>query len=142
MPRLISSAGFHRREDMYESGMRTSLFDNIVNAVFFSEILFADKIDFQTVFFSQFLGVEANLFSHRFNEIGVVKDSNVFFEEQRSHTLGITNARYGSGQYDPVKAGDDTFDFSIVPLDKILHCSDSPYQSFQFERLSEICRAA
>ena len=43
MPRLISSAGFHRREDMYESGMRTSLFDNIVNAVFFSEILFADK---------------------------------------------------------------------------------------------------
>ena len=142
MPRLISGAGFHRREDMYKSGKRTSLFDNIVNAIFFPEILFADKIDFHAVFFSQLLGVKTNLFSHRFNEIGVVKDSNVFFEEQRSHTLSITNARYGSSQYDPVKAGDDTFDFSIVPLDKVLHSSDSPHQSFEFEQLSDNCRAA
>jgi hypothetical protein len=142
MPGLISGAGFHRREDMYKSGMRTSLFDNIVNAVFFSKVLFADKIDFQAVFFSQLLSVETNLFPHGLNEIGVIKYSDAFFEEKRGHTLGITNARYGSSQYDPVKAGDDAFDFSVVPLDKIYHRSDSPYQSFQFEGLSEKCRAA
>ena len=142
MPGFISSAGFHRRKDMYKSGMRTSLFDNIVNAVFFSEILFTDEIDFQAVFCSQFLGIKTNFFSHRFNEVGVVKDLNVFFEEHRSHPLGITNARYSSSQYDSVKAGDDAFDFSIVPLDKILHSSGSPYQSVEFEQLSEKCRAA
>jgi hypothetical protein len=29
-----------------------------------------------------------------------------------------------------------------VPLDKVLHSSDSPHQSFEFEQLSENCRAA
>jgi len=141
MPGLISSAGFHCRKDMYKSGMRTSLFDNIINAVFFPEILFADKIDFQAVLFSQLFGIKTNLFSHRFNKIGVIKYSDTFFEEQRSHTLGITNARYGSSQYDSVKARDDALDFSVVPLDKVLHSSDSPDQSFGFEQLSENCRA-
>ena len=142
VPGLISSTWFHRRENMYKPCMRTSLFDNIFNAIFFPKILFTDKIDFQTVFFSQLLGIKANLFSQRFNKIGVVKDSNILFEKKRSHPLGITNARYGSRQYNPVKTGDDAFDFSVVSLDKILHRSDSPCQRFEFERLSEKCRAA
>ncbi len=49
---------------------------------------------------------------------------------------------YGSVQYDPVKGGDERLDFSIVPLDKVLHSSNSPYRSFQFEGLSERCLAA
>lgn len=142
VPGLISSAGFHRREDMYKSGVRTSLFDDIINTVFFSEILFADKIDFQAVFFSQFFSIEPNFLAHWFNEVSVVKDLDIVFEQQRSHALCITNTWYGSGQHYPVKAGDETFDFSVVPLDKVLHRSYSPYQSFQFERLSEKCRAA
>jgi hypothetical protein len=142
MPGLISSAGFHRRKDMYKSWMRTSLLDNIVNAVFFPKILFANKIDFQAVFFSQHLGIKANLFSHRFNKIGVIKNSDVSFEEQSSHTLGVTDARNGSSHYDSVKTGDDAFDFRVVSLDKVLHRSDSPYKSFELELLSEKCLAA
>jgi len=142
MPGLVAVAGFHGREDMHQSGMRTPLLDNLVNAVFFSEILFADKLDFRAVLQSDTFGICANLLPQRFSPLGIVENTNLLLAQKQTHALGVTNTGYGSGQYDSVKTGKNPFDFGAVPLDKVLHCHRLPYQNVHFDGRSEKCQAA
>ena len=142
VPRLVGGAQFHRREYMHKPRMRTSLFDNIANPTFFTEILFANKIDYQVIVAGDFFGIFTNFFPQRVSPLCKVEYTNAFCRKKGTHPLSIADTRYGSSQYDSVKAGDDAFDFSAVLLDKVLHRSNSPYQSFQFDGLSEKCLAA
>ena len=142
VPGFIGGAQFHCRKYMHKPRMRTSLFYDAVDLVFFTEILFANKIDFQVVVAGDFFGICTDIFPQRICPFCEVKYTNVFCSEKGTHPLGIADTGYGSGKYDSVKAGDDSFDFSIVPLDKVLHRSNSPYRSFQIWRFSEKYLAA
>lgn len=139
---FIGCASLHSRVNVYQSGMHSALGDNIVNAVFFTKNLFSNKFDFQAVFQSDSFGIFSGVLSQRLSPLGVVENTNTLLTQKQAHTVGVTNARYGSGQYDPVKTGDDPLDFTVVLLDNVLHCFRSPYRIFQFEELSGKCRAA
>jgi hypothetical protein len=142
IPGLVCGAQFHCREYMYKPGMRTSLFDNIADPAFFSEILFANKIDYQAVVGGDFFGICTDFFPQRICPLCKVEYTNAIDGKKGTHTLGITNAGYGSSQYDSVKAGDNALDFTAVPLNKVFHRSNSPYEYFQSQRFSEKYRAA
>jgi hypothetical protein len=142
VPGFIGSAGFHRRVDVHQSGMCSALLDNVIDPVFFSKILFADKLDFKIVVAGDFFGICTNCLPQRFSPLCEVEYTNAFCSKKRTHPLSIADTWYGSGKYDSVKAGYDSFDFSAVPLGKVMHSPDSPYRSFQFEELSEKCLAA
>jgi len=142
MPGLISRTGLHRRKDVYQSGMCSSLTDNFVDPVFFSEVLFADKFDFKTVIAGDFFSIGTDFFPQWISPLCKIEYANAFCSEKRTHSLSVADAGYCSGKYDSVKAGEDAFDFSIVPLDKVLHRTNSPYGYFQRQGFSEKCRVA
>jgi len=142
MPWFIGGAGFHRRVDVYQSWMSSALCDNTTDPVFFSEILFSDKFDFEAVISCDFFSIGTNFFTERFSPFSKVKYTNVFCGQKFTHTLRIADAGYCACKYDSVKTGDDSLDFSSMPLNKILHRLNSPYMLFESEGLSEKCLAA
>jgi len=142
MPWFIGGAGFHRRVDVYQSWMSSALFDNVADPVFFSEILFSDKFDFQAVIMGDFFGIGTYFFPKWFCPLSEVKYANVLCGQKSTHPLRIADTRYCTCKYDSVKTGDDSLDFGAMPLNKVLHRSNSPYMIFESEGLSEKCLAA
>lgn len=115
---------------MHKSGMGTSLLDNLTDSCFFANVFFAKKINFKAVVTSDFFSVCADFLSQRIGPLCEVEYANSFHCEKGTHSLSIANSRHGAIEYDAVKAGYDTFDFTVVLFDKVLYYSDSPYQSF------------
>jgi hypothetical protein len=121
MPWLITSTRFHRREYIHQSGMRTSLFYNLLDTLFFAEFLFAEKFDFQTIFLCQTFSICANLISQRLSPFSVIEYTNVFCSEQTAHPISITDSGDNSCKYDSVKARECTLNLVCVTNDKIFH---------------------
>ena len=137
IPWLIGGAAFHSRKYMYKSGMRTALLDNLTDSGFLTKSFFANKINFKAVITGDFFGVGTNFFPQRISPLCKVEYANAFDGEKSTHSLSIANSGHCAVEYNSVKAGDDSFDFGIVPLDKVLHCFDSPYGYFQSQGFSE-----
>ena len=142
VPGLIRRTGFHRRKEMNQSGMCPALFDDVANTIFLAEILLANKFDFQTVIGGNLFGVDAKFVPQGFGPLRKVKNANTAARQKGAHSLGIADLWNRAGQYDSVKTGQGSRDFSTVSFDKRLHDSNTPYLYCQLEELSEKYRAA
>lgn len=128
VPRFISGAGLHHRENMYQSGMAASLVDNLLDSLFFSEILLlADKINFQTIVFGDLFSILTNRLPQRHCPFGIVENANIMAAEITSHAVSITNAWDCACQNDTIKTGSDAFDSARMSFNEILHGQCSQY---------------
>jgi hypothetical protein len=140
MPGRKAGAGFHGRKDVDQTGMVSSLGQNLLNPLFLSKVLFADEIDRKTVLGRKGFGVLSDLFPQGLCPAGVVKDPDPVTDQISRHALRIADTRNGSGQNDTVKAGNDALNLIVMPFHKVLHARLLIQNG---ERsLSEKCRAA
>ena len=121
MPWLIASTRLHRREYMYQSGMRASLFYNLIDPVFIAEVLLSDKLDLQTILCGQVFGIGTDIVAQRLCPFGIVENPNVLGFKKSGHALGITNTGNRAGQYYAVKARKHPLNLTGMAVDKLFH---------------------
>lgn len=140
MPGFIAGAGFHGREDMDKAGLRAAFSDNLLDALLLAKILFANEVYGKAVLTGNLFGIVPNLLPKRHCPLGIVKYADVVLPQKQRHSIGIANAGNRTGQYDAVKTRNNTFNFTMMSLNKIRHV-----RSFQYNNaglLSEKSRAA
>jgi hypothetical protein len=121
MPGRKTGAGFHGRKDVDQTGMVSSLGQDLLNPLFLSKVLFADEIDGKAVLGREGFGVLSDLFPQGLCPAGVIKDPNPVAEQISRHALRIADTGDCSGQNDAVKAGNDTLNLVVMPFHKVLH---------------------
>jgi len=87
VPCLVSVAWFHGRENMNKPRMIACYIKNLLDALFFSEILLADKLDLKTVFRSNPLGILSELIPKGLCKTGIIKDPTILITQKTSHPL-------------------------------------------------------
>ena len=75
---------------MNQTGMMATLFRDLFYPLFFTEVLFLDKLDLNAIFFGNLLGVLSKLVAQRFGKTRIIKYTNIICIQKRCHSLGIT----------------------------------------------------
>ena len=101
--------------------MRTSLFYNLLDTVFFAEILLAKKFDLQTIVLGQPFCIRTDLVPQRLCPFGVVEYADTFCSEQTAHPISIADAGDSSCKYDSVKARECALNLVCVTINKLFH---------------------
>ena len=127
MPGLITGAWLHCREDVYKAGTRSPLSNNLLYALFFAKILFADEVNGKAVLGGNSLCVLPDLIPQRHRPLGIVENTDVLLLQKQRHSLGVTDTGNGAGQNNTVKAGSDTFDFITISFNEIRHVQPFQY---------------
>ena len=65
---------------VYQSRMCATLFYDVVDPVFLSEILFTDEFDFQTVVAGDLFGADVNFVTQKMCPLGEIEYTNAFFD--------------------------------------------------------------
>ena len=118
VPGLVAGAGFHGRENMDQTGMTAALSHDFFDALLFAKVLLANEVDFQTIFHRDPFGILSDFLSQRLGPFDVVENANTLLAQKQTHALGVTNARQGSRQDGPVKAGEYPLNLTGVTFDQ------------------------
>ena len=119
---LKAGTVLHGGEDVNQPRMVASLSNNLLDPLFFSELLLStDKFDLQSVVSSQSLCILSNLVTKRFRPTRVVEEANLSGVKIQSHSTFVADLGNGSIKDDPVKAGEDSPDLVAVTLGKECH---------------------
>jgi hypothetical protein len=126
VPRLIADAGFQGRENADQAGVVPALAEDLLNAVFFAEVPFADELDLQAVLGCQPLRILSQSLPKGLSPAGIVENADVLSVQISRHALGVTEP--GQGSLDPhaVVAGKHARDFLGMALGQQFHGFSSP----------------
>ena len=106
MPWFVGLTRFHGREDMDKPWMSAPSAEDVTNAVFFSEIFLSDKLNLQTVFLGDLLGIVAQLIPEGLGKTRVVEDLNFLEIQKAGHPFGVAESGKSSLDDDAVEAGE------------------------------------
>ena len=98
--------------------MFAAFFEDLAHQRFFTNVAVAKVLNAQPSLFGQALSILSNLIPQRLGPASVVEDADAFEPQMAAHPIGITDARYGAADHDPVQAGQLTEDFVGVSLSK------------------------
>ena len=104
VPGPEGGTGLHRREDVDQSGMPTSLAQNPSNPRLLPEVLLPNVLDLQPVFSGETLGSRADLVPQRLRELRVVEQADASGGQRRCHRSSVTEFRQRARDDHPVKA--------------------------------------
>ena len=82
VPGLEGGAGFHGGEDVDDAGLVAALGKNFLDALVFADVLLADKLDRDAVFFGEGLDGFVDFISHRRGPLFEVEDSDAVTVEK------------------------------------------------------------
>src|ERR1039457_2532716 len=74
MPRLISGAGLHGRQDTHQSRMLAATRQHCLYPVLFADVTLAKKLDLAAAVDRQTFGVLAQLVAERLREFPIIED--------------------------------------------------------------------
>ena len=121
VPRLECRAGFHGGEDVDDAGVLASLGENFLEAIVFAEVLLADKLDVDAVFFGQGLDVFVDFISHRRGPLLEVEDFDAVVVKKIGDGAWMANVGQGSLDDHPIETGNDAHDVVRVTFEKMSH---------------------
>jgi len=121
MPRLEGIARFHRREDMHESGMFSSLPEYLFYALLFAKILLLDEVDLHTIVPRNFLSVRSDIFPNPVCPHRVLEYENTLLPNKPCHGLGMSNGHQRAGYHDPIKARKRKDNLLAMTFDERVH---------------------
>lgn len=116
VPRFVSLTGLHGRKDMNEPRVIASLFEDILYAFFFSEILLSDELDLETIFCGNPFGILSQLISKGFCKTWVVKDTDILVAQEAGHSLSIAELGQSSLDHHTIKTGENSADLLRVTI--------------------------
>ena len=104
VPRLVSVASLHRRDDMHQTGMLAASLQHLCRRRFLADMLLADVLDGQTRFRGQCRRLLAHPLARRFGKPGVIEDAEVVGVEELRHPVRVAHRRQRPGDRHPVVA--------------------------------------
>jgi len=122
MPGCEGGAGFHRREDVDQTGVVAPRVQDRADAVFLAEgVGRADKLDLQPVLPRQPLGVLPDLLPQGFNEARIVEQADAVAAQVGCHALGIADTGQRARDDNAVIAGHHARDLRGVAVGQQRH---------------------
>ena len=128
MPGFKRGTGLHGREDMDQSRMIPALGDDLLETFFFTEILLSDEFDLHPIVPGQLLRPQTDFVPHGFDELGIIENTNALGSQMATHGIGITDIGKCSGDDDPIKAREDSSNFTGISFCQCYH--GSPLERF------------
>ena len=116
MPGFKRGTGLHGGEDMDQSGMIPALGDDLLQTLFFTKILLSDEFDLHPIVPAQLLGPQTDFVPQRFDELGIIENTNALRSQMAAYGIRITDIGKGPGDENPVKAREDSSNFTGIPF--------------------------
>ena len=105
VPGLVGRAGFHCRDDMHQTGMVAARGQHRGNYVLLADVAAGNVLDGNAGSRSQLGGALAHTITKRLGKSRIVEDADLPRREKCRHPLCIARPRQGTGDDDPVVAG-------------------------------------
>lgn len=121
MPGFKRRTRLHGREDMDQSRMIPALGDDLLDPFFLTEILLPDKLDLQSILLGQLLGPQTDFVPQGFDKLGIIENANPLGSQMATHGIGITDIGKGSGDDDPIKARENSSNFTSISFCQHTH---------------------
>jgi hypothetical protein len=121
MPGFKRGTRLHGRKDMDQSGMIPALGDDLLDPLFLTEILLPDKLDLQSILLGQLLRPHTDFVPQGFDKLGIIENANALGSQMTTHGIGITDIGKCSGDDDPIKAREDSSNFTGVSFCQRTH---------------------
>jgi len=90
MQRPVGRTRLQGRKDVHQSGLFSTLFENVPDPVFLAEIFLANVLDLETIRLRQCFRMRTNLLTQRLRKIGIIKNPNALTVQIPGHTLSVT----------------------------------------------------
>jgi len=114
-------AGFHRREDVNQTGVVTTLGDDRLDALFLPEVVSPDELDLQSALAGELPGACADLLPKTLGEQWVIKEANSPYPQMPGHRLCMANVGERANNYYPVETGQGAANYGCMPIYKCSH---------------------
>src|SRR4030042_1333609 len=116
MPGFVTGTGFHGRENVHQSRMTATLFQNRVNAVFLAKsFYFTNELDLNAIFRSKALGIGTDLLSKRHSQFfRIIKDLYLLTMQERGHAICKAPNGDSPPQDNAIIAGKSTKDLFFI----------------------------
>ena len=116
VPRLVSSARLHRRDDVDQAGVIAAPFQHLGNHRFLADVALGDVLDLDARRRRQPCGCFAHTFAQRHCKSRIVEDPYPFGVEKPRHSIGVAHRWKGARHHDPVVTRQQTGDPITVAL--------------------------
>src|SRR5882672_5051173 len=116
VPRLVGVAGFHRRDDMDQTGMVAAHGKYLGNDVFLADVLLGNVFDGDASRTSQCGSAVAHAITKRFGKSRIVEDLDLPRRKKPRHSLRVAGPGQRTGGDDPVVAGEHSSEALAVTL--------------------------
>ena len=121
VPGLERGAWFHRREDVDQTGVTTTLGDDYLDALLFSEVVTADELDLQSVLAGELLSACPDLLPEPLCEQWIIKETDSPHPQIPRHGLCMADVGERANNYYPVETGQDATNFGCMSIYKCFH---------------------
>jgi hypothetical protein len=121
VPRLEGGAGFHGREDMNDAWMVPAIADDFLDTLLLAEVLLADQLDVDLVFYGESLHVFVDLVTHRRSPLLEVEDSDAMAIEKASDGIWMADVGQRTLDNHSVETADRRDDLVRVTFDEVCH---------------------
>jgi hypothetical protein len=81
VPRLVSRARLHGREDAHQPGMLPAFGQDLFYPVFLAHIPLAQELDLDSVFRRQSFGIRTQFIPERLGELRIIEDFDLSLEQ-------------------------------------------------------------
>ena len=116
VPRLVTVAGFHRRDDMHQAGMVAADGKHLGDDLLLADVALGNVLDGNARSPCQLGGLVAHSIAKGFGKLRIVEDPDLPRRKKSRHSLRIAGPRQRAGDDDPVMAGEHTGQALAVTL--------------------------
>jgi len=106
---------------MHQARMTSSSAQNLLDPVLLAEGALSHEFDLDAIFLGDLLGIGADLIAQFLGPLREVKDPYTLITQKSAHAIGMADMRNGTGDYDPVQAGEDTTNLVSMALGQQFH---------------------
>src|SRR6516162_10618563 len=138
VPRLVGGTRFHGREDAHQAGVMPPLLEDLLDPIFFAEVLFTKEDNLQAVLGGESLGILSQGVAQRLSKAGIIKNPDLPSLQVGGHALGLTEPRQGSLDQEAVVAGKHAHDFVGMLLGQQFHGPSSSCSGKQVQVASPV----
>jgi hypothetical protein len=128
VPWFEGIAGFHGREDIYQTRMLSSLLQYLFYAFLFAESLLLDEIDYHAFISRNFFCMRSDILPKLFCPIRILEYKNSLLADKPGHGFSMSNGNQRAGYYDPVIARKRKGNLFAMAFGKRVHGYRLPYQ--------------
>jgi len=114
-------SGFHRREDVDQTGVITTPGDDCLDALFLPKVVAPDELDLQSVLAGKLLSACADLLSEPLGEQRVIEEANSPHPQVPRHGFCMADVGERANNHHPVEAGQGATNFGCMPTYKCFH---------------------